>query len=300
MEHAKALVLVEKRCYIAAINRIYQNPPLETSTLDCIAAKRRLPCSLCADRDEISLNFDPSPLPRGVTLPPFTPAVSKNSTTLSAAQKKLKLTRKERKLAETALTAFGETVRIAERKHITNQNRPKSSFFPTSVSNSILDKFLSINSLASLTVIIESWLFSAGYAAPLYNVVEKLQTTMNAQRKQAKDKKNAKQRATRSKKTKKWVSDSEEELEEESEQESEEPEEEPEENLSGDGEAEEHRRSSPIPPPPKRTKTALTEVTNQERPTRRTRAPREKQQSLATVSATLGPGYRPRTRAPRN
>ncbi|KAF7372288.1 P-loop containing nucleoside triphosphate hydrolase protein [Mycena venus] len=40
LEHAKALLLTEKECYIATLNRIYQNPPLETTTLDCITAQR--------------------------------------------------------------------------------------------------------------------------------------------------------------------------------------------------------------------------------------------------------------------
>ncbi|KAJ7635589.1 P-loop containing nucleoside triphosphate hydrolase protein [Mycena polygramma] len=50
MPHEKALVLSETLCIIAAINRHYANPPLEITTLDCIAAKRPLPCSLCSAR----------------------------------------------------------------------------------------------------------------------------------------------------------------------------------------------------------------------------------------------------------
>ncbi|KAJ7691360.1 hypothetical protein B0H17DRAFT_1201206 [Mycena rosella] len=125
MEHAKALLLIEKRCYIAAINRIYQNPPMETSTLDCIATKRRLPCSLCAARREISLTFPPSPLPSGITLPPFTPSVAMQEP-LSAAQKKLKLTKKERGIAAASLATFGETIFFLPRLHFHHHTRPSS------------------------------------------------------------------------------------------------------------------------------------------------------------------------------
>ncbi|KAF8192853.1 hypothetical protein K438DRAFT_1969970 [Mycena galopus ATCC 62051] len=46
MEHARALLLVEQTCYYVFFNRHYGNPPLETTSLDCIAANRLLPCSL--------------------------------------------------------------------------------------------------------------------------------------------------------------------------------------------------------------------------------------------------------------
>lgn len=69
LEHAKVLLLTEQQCYIAALNRIYQSPPLETTTLDCIAANRRLPCSLCATRNNIHLDFPTPPLPHGIELP---------------------------------------------------------------------------------------------------------------------------------------------------------------------------------------------------------------------------------------
>ncbi|KAJ6505453.1 P-loop containing nucleoside triphosphate hydrolase protein [Mycena sanguinolenta] len=50
METARALVLVEKKCYVGLINKLYGNPPLDITTLDCTQANRPLPCSLCLAR----------------------------------------------------------------------------------------------------------------------------------------------------------------------------------------------------------------------------------------------------------
>ncbi|KAJ6530370.1 hypothetical protein DFH09DRAFT_1093603 [Mycena vulgaris] len=52
---------------------------------------------------------------------------------LSPLDKKLRLTKKERKQAEAVLLEFGGTVHRAERKLPANRNRPKSSYFPTSL-----------------------------------------------------------------------------------------------------------------------------------------------------------------------
>ncbi|KAJ7851552.1 hypothetical protein B0H13DRAFT_2360043 [Mycena leptocephala] len=207
MEHARALVLTEKRCYIVAINCIYQNPPLETTTLDCKAAKRRLPCSLCAERNDITVDFPSSPLPPGIVLPQFTPPVSPNSAPITAAQKKLKLKKKEREEAEAKLTSFAETVHLAECNHVANQYRPKSSYLPTSIRNTILTNLLSLSSLATLTALLESWVFAVNHLNPLYNVVKKLRNKFNSERERAQLKKNEKQWASR--RAKKRLEDSE-------------------------------------------------------------------------------------------
>ncbi|KAJ7885657.1 hypothetical protein B0H14DRAFT_3431613 [Mycena olivaceomarginata] len=44
MDTVKAQFLIEKWCYYSFLNRHYANPPLELTTLDCLAAKRPLPC----------------------------------------------------------------------------------------------------------------------------------------------------------------------------------------------------------------------------------------------------------------
>ncbi|KAJ6506054.1 hypothetical protein DFH09DRAFT_1334888 [Mycena vulgaris] len=291
MEHAKALVLFEQECYIAALNRIYENPPHNVTFLDYIAAKRRLPCSLCAARDETVLEFPAPPLPPGITLPPFTPPIQ----SITETQKKLKLTKKEREETELALTEFGETVRRAERKHSANQNRPKSSFFPTSIISSIILSLLALDSLTTLDTLIQLWTFAAGHIDLLYTVIQQLQASSAAQREEARLEKNAKQRTTRAAKkpavkktTRKKTScdfDSEEEEEEWDAPSSADDE------ADDDDERDEHPRSSPIPPPPKRSKPALREVTNQRHPPR-PRGAKKGLESAATVAESYRPQYR--------
>lgn len=278
------MVLTEKQCYIAALNRIYQNPPSETATLDCIAAQRRLPCSLCAEREDLHPTFSAPPLPAGIELPLF---ISPPVNPISPQEKKLKLTKKEREQAEPALAEFGETVRRAERRNAAHRNRPKSSFFPQSIMNSVLDSLLALDSLETLQTAVQSWVFSRGYVVRLYVVVHELRTTINSQRDTARLEKNAKQRATRQKKKGIYVSESEDESEMESEE--------------SDEEVDEHPRSSPIPPSPKQRRRILEEVTNKgvRAPTKR--AVRKPLQRAAEVSESYSAPYRTsRRRAAQN
>ncbi|KAF9048057.1 P-loop containing nucleoside triphosphate hydrolase protein [Hymenopellis radicata] len=90
MDPAKAEVLTETICLVAAKNRRWQNPPIETTSLTCIEANRPLPCSLCAKREGISVTFPD----RESVHPPFLTPVSKTSTPLVPAV--LKLKKKER------------------------------------------------------------------------------------------------------------------------------------------------------------------------------------------------------------
>lgn len=200
-------------CYNAVINRIYENPPLDTSVLDCIAAGRRLPCSLCAARNNISLTFSAPALPPGVELPLFVhpPAVDP----ITTLDKKLRLKKTEREHAESVLKEFGETVRRTERKLGAHQHRPKSSFFPTSVIRSVLNVLLTLDSLEKLEAIIASWVFATGYRVRLYAVIHTLRTNIVLQRETARLVSNAKQRASRQKKKTRRSSESEDEVEEE-------------------------------------------------------------------------------------
>ncbi|KAJ7309483.1 hypothetical protein DFH08DRAFT_974731 [Mycena albidolilacea] len=267
LEHAKVLLLTEKHCYNACLNRIYQNPPLKITTLDCITAKRRYPCSLCAARNGISTDFPTPSLPRGITLPLFSHPLEVSSP--APLDKTLKLTKKEREEAESTLVRFGNTVYRAEHKLPANRSRPKSAYFPSSIRSSLLDNLLSLNSLAKLEGLVEPWHFSRDYRVRLYVVVHNLFSTISAQRERARLDKNAKQRATRKakKKATDWDGSEEEEEEEESELES-----------SSEEEVDEDRRSSPIPPSPKRSRRVLEEVTNASRspPTRALRKPAQR------------------------
>ncbi|KAF8207369.1 hypothetical protein K438DRAFT_1962298 [Mycena galopus ATCC 62051] len=249
LEHAQVLLLTEKTCYNAAVNRIYGNPPLSTATLDCIAANRPLPCSLCATRNEIALEFPAPPLPSGVKLPPFIAPALVNASPLD---KKLRLAKKEKK--------------PLQRWKPVHQNRPKSSYFPTSVINSLLNNLLCLDSLEKVENIATSWTFSRGYLARLYAVIHHLRTSFITERDLARAKKNAKQRAGR--RAKKAVYSEESELEDGSDEGSN--------SSSLEDEQEEvnaHPRSSPIPPAAKRPRRVLQEVTNKR--ASRTQPPRK-------------------------
>ncbi|KAF8210686.1 P-loop containing nucleoside triphosphate hydrolase protein, partial [Mycena galopus ATCC 62051] len=260
LEHAKALLLTEKHCYNAVINRIYQNSPISTSTLDCIAAKRALPCSLCATRHKISLKFPAPSLPHGVNLPPFVAPPPANASKLD---KKFKLAKKEREEAASALGDFGRTIYRAEHKHPLHQNRPKSSYFPTSITNSLLENLLDLDSLEKMENLVKSWAFSRGYRARLYAIIHELRTTVLAKRELARVEKNAKQRAKRQSKRAPVSDESSSEDESSDEDDS----------STSEEEVNDHPRSSPIPPPPKRARRALQEVTNE---TEASRAPTTK------------------------
>jgi hypothetical protein len=156
-----------------------------------------------------SLLFVRPPLPRHVKLTLFIhPAVEP----IPASDNKLKLTKKEREEAESTLTEFGETLRRAERKNRAHQNRPRSSFFPTSLIRAILDSLLSLDSLQKLQLVLHSWTFAAGYRVRLYAVIHSLRSTIISERETERLERNAKQRATQKKKNT-YMSESEDEME---------------------------------------------------------------------------------------
>jgi hypothetical protein len=230
---------------------------------------------LCAAREKTQLSFPAPPLPRNVKLPLF---IHPTVEPIPAADKRLKLT-KEREEAKSTLTEFGETVRRAERKNRAHQNRPRSSFFPTSLIRALLDSLPSIDSLEKLKLVLHSWIFAAGYRARLYAVVHSLRTTINSERETERLERNAKQRAMRQKKKKTYLSESEDEMEDDGEDESDD-------QLSTDEEEDVHPHSSPIPPSPKRQQRVLEEVTNagnSARPTAK-KAARKSLQCVAEVS----------------
>ncbi|KAJ7018510.1 hypothetical protein C8F04DRAFT_1277652 [Mycena alexandri] len=144
----------------------------------------------------------------------------------------------------------------------------------------ILGQLLSLENSNDLKIIVKNWAFSAAYTAPLFQLIQKLQDTTNAQREEARLKKNRKQRKTHQ--ARKGVYDSELEDGEEDKQ-SEAP-------SSSDEELEHYPPSSPIPPPAKHPKRVLTAVTN-ERVYTRAKAPRKKQESAAAVAQSFRAPY---------
>ncbi|PPQ98765.1 hypothetical protein CVT26_014348 [Gymnopilus dilepis] len=192
LDKSKALVITEKVCHIACVNRCYGNPSLdparpELSTLDCIAAGRRLPCNLCLDRVGGNLQeFLPSPLPPGFLPLPVLTAPQTGSKPSRA--KKDRLTKKEREIAEKPLHDFGEYVRRKELYTDSNKYRPRSSYFPTHILASILDALLVIHFPADLEHILNnSWPYYLQHGSKLYDVVIEIQASINLQRSIAKE-----------------------------------------------------------------------------------------------------------------
>ncbi|SJL13507.1 uncharacterized protein ARMOST_16951 [Armillaria ostoyae] len=200
-DDAAARVLTEKLCLIAAVNREFKNPPPEISTLDCIEAKRRLPCSLCCKRAGIILRFHapddppdtemPEPFPQA-EVPPSTP--KKRS---KAAPDQLK--KKEKEASRERLLAFDAAVWTAERNSPSERNRPRSSFFPAPLVNRLLASLLKISSLEDLDAILssESWPFIPTQHDALFAVISQIQREIQDQRKTSRRSRNAKQRAKR-------------------------------------------------------------------------------------------------------
>lgn len=293
-------------CLNAAVNRVFQNPPLDVTNLDCIAAKRRLPCSLCAERNNIVLEFTAPPLPPGTYFPPFTAPTTDQRPT--PTDKKSNLTQKEREQVEPMLVQFGETVRRAERKNARHANRPKSAFFPSSILKSILDSLLTFKSFDDLATHVKSWTFASGYQVHLYAIVHELRTTIQTQRKEVQEERNAARRKksantrSRRRRTEEWGSEDGDEGTEDGGEGSGDEGEGNGDETSSDDELPEHPRSSPIPPPPKRARRVLDEVTNKERPVRKTtkQATARKTEMVAEVSQTYAAPYRTTSSRRRN
>ena len=71
MDHSLALLLTKVVCFIAFLNRLYQNPPREETMKTCIEANWPLPCSLCLKKLNRTITFVAPPLSQNVM--PFPP-----------------------------------------------------------------------------------------------------------------------------------------------------------------------------------------------------------------------------------
>ncbi|KAJ7633588.1 P-loop containing nucleoside triphosphate hydrolase protein, partial [Mycena polygramma] len=175
MNLTKARFLTEPDCLNAFLNIHYQNPPLEVTRLDCIAANRPLPCSLCLARTEKTLKFPAPP-----STPKF-PALKSSSKTGTRAKlsKKLKLTRKERESASDELLSFRNSLRWQEHKRGNFTHHSQGMFLPPTIQTVLLDQLLSISSLSSLQTIVSSWRHCATHSPALYDTIRDIQATVN-------------------------------------------------------------------------------------------------------------------------
>jgi len=162
------------------------NPSLDpsrpdSSPLDCLAAGRPLPCSLCLARRGVgTLVFSPSPVPAGsAPLPILTaPRAIPRSTSKNG-----KLKKKERAAAETPLLEFGVSIRQIERRSDTHKCRPRSSYFPSRILTLILDTLLVIHFPSDLDRILnDSWAYYSRHGPAQFDSIIQIQTSITAQR----------------------------------------------------------------------------------------------------------------------
>ncbi|KAK6992369.1 hypothetical protein R3P38DRAFT_2570403, partial [Favolaschia claudopus] len=273
MNSAMAQFLTESHCYIAFLNKHYQNPPLSTSSLDCIAANRALPCSLCLQRSEQNLDFPAPP-----DTPRFPPLAAPDSSSKPAnSSSKSRLTRDERKLAKKHLQKFGTRLQQLEHKRGRFLEHPRSLFLPSSIQSTLLDKMLSISSLSDLQSTVHTWRHRDSHCMSLYQVILEIQTEIGVDRDEAREARNAAARAKRREKRKA----------EETEDDEEEADEDGEDDASENDEMDVSRN-----PSKKAKHTPLDDLTN----TTKTRKKPEPQRSAALIAQEYGPGYKTRVR----
>ncbi|KAK6996217.1 p-loop containing nucleoside triphosphate hydrolase protein [Favolaschia claudopus] len=217
MSMTKARFILEKTCYIAFLNKHYQNPPSETAYLDCLAAKRALPCSLCLERADKTIEF--SAPASAIALPPLESPTS-NSTAVPQ-RKKLKLTRVERQNADSRLIRLRNSIRLQEHKAGRFLELPQNMFLSTSLRSSLLDKLLSIDSIDILNMHVRDWRHRTHHSNALYDIILDLQTEVRDDREAARKAQNAaarKKRVSKRKAAEVFDDEEEEEYEEEGEQ----------------------------------------------------------------------------------
>lgn len=253
----------------------------DLSRLDCLAAGRPLPCSLCLARQGVgTLVFSPSPFPAGLT--PLPVLTAPQAIPRSSTSKKDKLKKKEREAAETHLLKFGESIRQLERRSDNHAYRPRSSYFPSRILSLILDTLLTIHVPSDLDHILnDSWAYYSSHGPALFDSILQIQTSITVQQNTAREltlaKQRAKRQATRAIGNEDSGALSSSNLNgEPSEETIEEP---PEQHLNNS---------------PGRKRQALEEMTNT---AKRQRAPRAAQPSVSQVLQDYGPRYRTRRSA---
>ncbi|KAJ7707925.1 P-loop containing nucleoside triphosphate hydrolase protein [Mycena metata] len=288
MTREKAELITENHCYNAFWNRLYQNPPIETSTLDCIAVNRPLPCELCRLRANISLQF-PAP-DTAPNFPSLTPVTA--SKPPARTPKKLKLTRKERDSAEKRLKKYRDLIGVTEQRLGRFLEHPRIMFLPPSLVTVLLDKLLMIRSQRDLEPLVEAWYHRETHSAALFEVISQIRGGVEAKREAARTKKNAAARRKRTKRKRIDLSDVSDEGGDEGEEDNEHEAEEDE--QGGEEEGSDNELPASIPLPPRHSsRLALQSVTNLEKRPRK--APR-KAPTVAETTAEYGRQYKPRER----
>lgn len=191
LDPAKVVFLAETICHVACENTIYDNPPVETSRLDCIQAARQIPCDLCCTRYHIP--EDPRLFPPSsdeTILPPFLipPASIKPPKSKKKADD---LKKKEFEEVFQALIEYEERLYAEERLVAPHRYRPRSLYFPKALQELIASNLLKIKSRAELNVILASneWPYIESQSSNLFGLISTLQNQVLTQRPKPKSKK---------------------------------------------------------------------------------------------------------------
>ncbi|KAE9397731.1 hypothetical protein BT96DRAFT_995556 [Gymnopus androsaceus JB14] len=191
LDPAKVVFLSEQFCRVACKNVIYDNPPIETSCMDCIQANCPIPCDLCSSRYHIlETKFPPSN--DKTALPPF--ILPETTTKKRKPRKKAdKLKENELEEAKLALITY-EQLYAEERLVAPHRYRPRSLYFPKALWDAIAVELLKIKSQAMLNVILASneWSFIESQGSNLFELISSLQTTLLSRHRKSKPKKSTK------------------------------------------------------------------------------------------------------------
>ncbi|KAJ7733723.1 P-loop containing nucleoside triphosphate hydrolase protein [Mycena maculata] len=191
MNNEKVLMLTAKECLIAFFNKMFGNTG-NTVLLNCIEGRQCLPCSNCLPRFIGPLNFPPSPYPPDA--PPLAPFPSTDfpPAVIAAVPKKTrKLTKAMRVSTESELRLFRERVHKTERDRVSHGYTPASSYLPNPSITAILNHFLTISTVETLTTVTPKWKYRDEHGPALIELIKGLQTTFELEFEAARLQKNA-------------------------------------------------------------------------------------------------------------
>lgn len=181
LDPAKVVFLAEQVYRVACENIIYDNPPPETSQMDCIQAERPVPCDLCCTRYSIPAQQFP-PSADETILPPFIlPSIAMKK---QKAQKTVdKLKEKEVEWVKERFVTYEEHLYAEEQLLAPHRYHPCSLYFPKSLREVITLNILKIKSRADLNVILASneWPFIETQGSSLFDIISSLQKSLQMQ-----------------------------------------------------------------------------------------------------------------------
>ncbi|THU92215.1 hypothetical protein K435DRAFT_862667 [Dendrothele bispora CBS 962.96] len=200
MDIGKALFLAEETCLTGNINEHYGNPPLEISRLDCKQAGRKVYCSRCALRYDVSYDFkSPESSTFFAWLPLSVPPSSKSTV---PHKSKTSLGKHERASMRIWLLDFRKLVWSQfEPYDPLLSHYPVAWFFSDSIINAILDNFLKIDSMDNLLSIMQpfSWKFIDSKSDQLFRLISDFQQAIHDRRAEEKKEREEKQQSRKGK-----------------------------------------------------------------------------------------------------